>query len=336
MRWKTLLPLFFVFIAFLFFGAWIFKTLEETYHVPGIRIEHDLEAVIVAIARRVNSSVSEDEVLAYIEAARTGRFPMSQNGTTTAYHMDYFDAWFFCITFITTIGYGFITPHTVGGKLFCIVYAFLGIPVTLIMLTAIGRKLGDTNRWVEKKVQKKLPNYPGRIRAVTLLIVVVTSVGIFFFVPAIIFTIVEGWNFLDSLYYCFITLSTVGFGDFVSSVHHESSSYFGFVLYKVILFLWIMVGLSIVAAVFDLIQEALRGLKTRVNRNMKDLSVDHFGHLVSRVHEEGGKGLGKITDITKSKMKKQRARTSISRKNKNPDEETASDGMPGSYVAQEW
>ncbi|KAI8494877.1 hypothetical protein Bbelb_274820 [Branchiostoma belcheri] len=420
MRWKTLLPLFFVFIAFLFFGAWIFKTLEETYHVPGVRIEHDLEAVIVAIARRVNSSVSEDEVLAYIEAARTGRFPMSQNGlqkhstawrqgmpmtcsepfmlaegvrvdkrlscpvtphlltvasivfpprptgvvvltlhvflkisqafsgppkgqeqqqtarTTTAYHMDYFDAWFFCITFITTIGYGFITPHTVGGKLFCIVYAFLGIPVTLIMLTAIGRKLGDTNRWVEKKVQKKLPNHPGRIRAVTLLIVVVTSVGIFFFVPAIIFTIVEQWNFLDSLYYCFITLSTVGFGDFVSSVHHESSSYFGFVLYKVILFLWIMVGLSIVAAVFDLIQEALRGLKTRVNRNMKDLSVDHFGHLVSRVHEEGGKGLGKITDITKSKMKKQRARTSISRKNKNPDEETASDGMPGSYVAQEW
>ncbi|XP_078611108.1 potassium channel subfamily K member 2-like [Branchiostoma floridae x Branchiostoma japonicum] len=336
MKWKKLLPLFLVFMAFLFFGAWIFKTLEETYYVPGeIKIERDIEAIIVAIARQVNRSVSEEEILAHIQDVRAGRLPISRNGTSTEpYHMDYFDAWFFCITFITTIGYGYITPRTVGGKLFCIVYAFLGIPVTLIMLTAIGRKLGDTNRWVEKKVQKKLPNHPGRIRLVTILIVVLTSVGIFFFVPAIIFTIVEGWNFLDSLYYCFITLSTVGFGDFVSSVNHQSSSYFGFVLYKVIVFLWIMVGLCFVAAVFDLIQEGLRGLKTRVNRNMKDLSVDQFGHLVSRIHVEGGKGLDKITEITKSK--RERARESISRKNKNPDEETATDGTPGSYTPQEW
>ncbi|XP_066292992.1 potassium channel subfamily K member 2-like [Branchiostoma lanceolatum] len=336
MKWKKLLPLFLVFMAFLFFGAWIFKTLEETYYVPGeVKINRDLEDIIVAIARQVNVSVPEEEVRAHIEAVRTGRLPISTNGTTTEpYHMDYFDAWFFCITFITTIGYGYITPRTVGGKLFCIVYAFLGIPVTLIMLTAIGRKLGDTNRWVEKKVQKKLPNHPGRIRVVTILIVVLTSVGIFFFVPAIIFTIVEGWNFLDSLYYCFITLSTVGFGDFVSSVNHQSSTYFGFVLYKVIVFLWIIVGLCFLAAVFDLIQEWLKGLKTKVNRNMKDLSVDQFGHLVSRMHVEGGKGLGKITDITK--RKKERARQSLSRKNKNPDEETATDGTAGSYIQQEW
>eukprot|EP00058_Branchiostoma_floridae_P013765 XP_002599253.1 hypothetical protein BRAFLDRAFT_64397 [Branchiostoma floridae] len=302
MKWKKLLPLFLVFMAFLFFGAWIFKTLEETYYVPGeIKIERDLQDIIVAIARQVNSSVSEEEILAHIQNVRTGRLPISRNGVVVITLHVFLKPSHVCDRLPKAKNVKYFRPI----QLFCIVYAFLGIPVTLIMLTAIGRKLGDTN-----------------------------SVGIFFFVPAIIFTIVEGWNFLDSLYYCFITLSTVGFGDFVSSVNHQSSSYFGFVLYKVIVFMWIMVGLCFVAAVFDLIQEGLRGLKTRVNKNMKDLSVDQFGHLVSRIHVEGGKGLEKITEITKSK--RERARESISRKNKNPDEETATDGTPGSYTPQEW
>jgi len=32
---------------------------------------------------------------------------------------------------------------------------------------------------------------------------------------AIIFGEWEGWNFLDGFYFCFITLSTIGFGDMV-------------------------------------------------------------------------------------------------------------------------
>jgi hypothetical protein len=32
---------------------------------------------------------------------------------------------------------------------------------------------------------------------------------------AVIFSITEGWNILDGAYFCFITFTTIGFGDFV-------------------------------------------------------------------------------------------------------------------------
>lgn len=39
---------------------------------------------------------------------------------------------------------------------------------------------------------------------------------LFFVVPMIVFQLHEGWTFSQAIYYCFITLSTIGFGDFVA------------------------------------------------------------------------------------------------------------------------
>ena len=33
---------------------------------------------------------------------------------------------------------------------------------------------------------------------------------------AAVFSNYEGWSYVDSFYYCFITLTTIGFGDFVA------------------------------------------------------------------------------------------------------------------------
>ena len=38
----------------------------------------------------------------------------------------------------------------------------------------------------------------------------------FLFVPAYVFTVMEGWTYTEALYYAVMTLTTTGFGDYVT------------------------------------------------------------------------------------------------------------------------
>ena len=62
-------------------------------------------------------------------------------------------------------------------------------------------------------------------------------------IPSAIFTAIEDWSYRDSMYYVFVTLTTVGFGDFVPG--QESSQYREF--YKICVGVWIILGLSVLA-----------------------------------------------------------------------------------------
>ena len=51
------------------------------------------------------------------------------------------------------VGYGNIAPKTFWGRLVCIAYAVLGIPLMLLALANIGDGLADVFRFVYTKVR---------------------------------------------------------------------------------------------------------------------------------------------------------------------------------------
>jgi len=56
-----------------------------------------------------------------------------------------------------------------------------------------------------------------RCVTVTVSLVVTTIwISIFTLLPAVLFKILEGWDYATSLYFSVVTLSTIGFGDYVA------------------------------------------------------------------------------------------------------------------------
>merc|ERR1712038_912331 len=51
---------------------------------------------------------------------------------------DYLQSVFFSTTILTTIGYGNIAPVTAEGRVFCIIFAIIGIPFTLSVIADVG------------------------------------------------------------------------------------------------------------------------------------------------------------------------------------------------------
>lgn len=61
----------------------------------------------------------------------------------------------------------------------------------------------------------------------------------------------EGWKYTDSLYYCFITLTTIGFGDFVAlQKNHDLQQKPEYVAFSLI---FILFGLTVVSAAMNLL-----------------------------------------------------------------------------------
>ncbi|XP_050532391.1 potassium channel subfamily K member 1-like isoform X2 [Daktulosphaira vitifoliae] len=125
---------------------------------------------------------------------------------------------FFACTVITTIGYGHVTPLSQEGKLFCMMYALFGIPLTLVLLTAlVDRLMIPTTKYLHFLNSRLGHLYPPfTIRLFHFGTILGTLIFLFLLLPAAIFTYVEPeWNYMDSLYYCFISLTTIGLGDYI-------------------------------------------------------------------------------------------------------------------------
>ena len=111
-----------------------------------------------------------------------------------------------------------MTPLSKGGKLFCIIYALIGIPLTLILMTAFIERIMYPVTLLLQILNSHLGHLypPFSIRCYHLGAIAGIVFLFFFLIPAGVLTYLEPeWNYLDALYYCFISLTTIGLGDYI-------------------------------------------------------------------------------------------------------------------------
>lgn len=51
-----------------------------------------------------------------------------------------------------------------------------------------------------------------------IILYLVPGFTFFIFLPAVIIMVFEGWDYVLAVYYAFVTLSTIGFGDYVAGM----------------------------------------------------------------------------------------------------------------------
>ncbi|RMC14776.1 hypothetical protein DUI87_06951 [Hirundo rustica rustica] len=148
-------------------------------------------------------------------------------------------------------GYGHAAPGTDAGKAFCMFYAVLGIPLTLVMFQSLGERMNTFVKYLLKRIKKCCG-----MRSTEVSMENMVTVGFFscmgtLCIGAAAFSQYEEWSFFHAYYYCFITLTTIGFGDYVAL--QTKGALQKKPLYVAFSFMYILVGLTVIGAFLNLV-----------------------------------------------------------------------------------
>ncbi|XP_062871169.1 potassium channel subfamily K member 15 [Trichomycterus rosablanca] len=192
-------------------------------------------------------------------------------------------SFYFAITVITTIGYGHAAPGTDAGKIFCMFYAVLGIPLTLVMFQSLGERMNTFVRFLMHRLKKCLGFRRTAVSMENMVLVGLLSCLGTLCVGAGAFSHFEGWTFFHAYYYCFITLTTIGFGDFVAL--QKKGDLQERTPYVVFSFVYILVGLTVIGAFLNLV--VLRFLTMNAEEERERASLKRRRRdMASAGHEE--------------------------------------------------
>ncbi|XP_067883934.1 potassium channel subfamily K member 5a isoform X2 [Heterodontus francisci] len=197
------------------------------------------------------------------EAAGQG---VTITGNRTFNNWNWPNAVIFAATVITTIGYGNIAPKTSAGRLFCIFYGLFGTPLCLSWISALGKFFGGRAKKLGEALTRKGVS-PRKAQITCTAIFIIWGVLVHLVIPPFVFMVTEGWSYIEGLYYSFITISTIGFGDFVAGVDPNADYH---ILYRYFVELWIYLGLAWLSLFFNwkvsMFVQAHKAIKKRRKR----------------------------------------------------------------------
>ncbi|XP_059180656.1 potassium channel subfamily K member 1-like [Centropristis striata] len=238
------------YILYLLIGAGIFSAIELPYEQELRRELKEARQEFLSNNTCVSDARLEELLARALEANNYG---VSVLGNDTERNWDFVSSLFFTSTVLTTTGYGHSVPLSDEGKAFCIFYSLFGIPVTLFFLTVVVQRIMVLvtqrpvsyfhRRWAMPKAQL------AGVHAICLAAIVAL---LFLIIPAWIFVTLEvDWDFLESLYFCFISLTTIGLGDYVPGEAQSKEANPHPHLYRLAITVYLLLGLVFVLVVLE-------------------------------------------------------------------------------------
>ncbi|KAB0375294.1 hypothetical protein FD755_013786, partial [Muntiacus reevesi] len=124
-----------VYISYIMFGALIFGALERDFEVQ----QRHLVVKAKADFLKNRSNMTKEDVRRFVQMMTSlilSGIPPTGNKTTVVF-WTFTNSFITCIITLSTIGYGTIFPKTSGGQMFCVVFATIGIPLTIMLFKYI-------------------------------------------------------------------------------------------------------------------------------------------------------------------------------------------------------
>uniref|UniRef100_A0A3Q2LNK3 Potassium channel domain-containing protein n=1 Tax=Equus caballus TaxID=9796 RepID=A0A3Q2LNK3_HORSE len=237
-------------------GAMIFQALEKDFEVERRELAVDTKCDFL----KNRSNMTQEDVEVFVQMMTSlilsGIPPLGNK--TNALLWTFGSSFTTSLTILSTIGYGTVFPRTPGGQMFCVVFAAIGIPLTIVFFKNIGKlvslpfeKLGNClkHKGISEEYKEGVPfrepmGAGGQ----------------------------ENWTYIEGVYYSFTTISAIGFGDYtiVSNPMKESQN----IAYSILLLIWNLHGLAWIALVFHLITNVFQEMESKLNKNISEIEVE--------------------------------------------------------------
>uniref|UniRef100_A0A914XHN6 Potassium channel domain-containing protein n=1 Tax=Plectus sambesii TaxID=2011161 RepID=A0A914XHN6_9BILA len=227
-------------ILYLLLGAHVFLRLEGTAdEKPQLqkrihsrhRLQEDMHKVIrdIALYSRSQSFMAEARLTGFIRRMQQAGISVEElenpdmESDQSGSELQWADCVLFTFTIVSTIGYGKIAPSTAKGKIFVMVYGIIGIPLFLVALADMSQFISSGISmfisWIcarkNKKTTSRREQTPGLCRLLFRALAVISVFSLYVAAGALVLPVLEELGPLDSIYFAFVSLTTIGFGDIV-------------------------------------------------------------------------------------------------------------------------
>ena len=139
-------------------------------------------------------------------------------------------------------------------------YALVGIPLNLLFLLTVGKWLSLFYQKIQRKV---LASQSQMMSILSYLILLLIAWCIFAVLPALVLSYTEGWSYGESLYFAVVTLTTVGFGDYVPGMQ-TTYSLTARMAYDVCFSIWLFVGMAYISLLLTQIGEFFTAVEDKI------------------------------------------------------------------------